>query len=904
MGAHEELVLVTKIIDSGYIRPVLQKKVTPDHFENKDALAIFKRIMHDWRKWKGDDESGGTIPTREIIARDFPTIQLPKEDRRSLEVIVDDFLNRHVVQELGKMADFIISWQDSPEEVLSQLATKVGDLARVHRTSRDVELSKSVEGAADRYESNRDSDGVKGIPYPWEVLNHATQGMLPGEFILFYGRPKCVVEGQRVLASDGTLTPIETPPKGVARLEEEEQRITWGGCSGFYAGKKDAVRITTRSGHVIEVGADHPMLLPDLSYTPASELQVGSYVGVARRLPEPTKVHRMGIHKARLLGLLVGDGNYTRNEVQFTKGDTDIIKDLGVLVRSMGASLKQGTRDIEYRILGTDHKNPILDWLRELGCHGQKSKDKHVPQAVFRASNDEVAAFLSGYTDTDGTVTKRGVTWSTASYRLATDVKHLLLRFGITGIITPITTNFDTEAYQLTVSSQEQHRVLHHILRLVCKHKAAKLEELATKEINNKPHDDGIPYSDKLMEEILEAKGDKEWKYVWSGFSRGKLFRRTGRISRHLLRRLAEYLDAPRLLTWANSDIRWEPIDRVEKLGKRDCWDISMDDAAHPTFVVENFITHNSLKTWVLLRLATYAYDFANRRVLVYTREMTPEQMMDRCICLLIGAPYTAFKEGKLKDIPAPYGGNMEEMFYDLLSSMRADEETCALEYGYNKSLIITSDRDDPKGGGVQGLRQKIRDHEADLVCADALYLMRNDRVGGKRSVKWDDQAAITQDLKDLALDINVPLIGTTQAKRDSEERKGKSVANISFSDSYGMDCDLAIEIIKRRLTDETNELALAITGAREINLSGFAIHGNPATSFDMLYEKYSDQAGVEQLDGDGNPLEVPVIFSDYKDIKDFLKKGEADEKPKVSKTRAQYARLAQAAFKDARKNP
>lgn len=501
MGAHEELVLITKIIDTGYLAPVLKKGIGPDHFKNKNTLALFRRIIHDWRKWDKDGDETATIPTREIVARDFPTIQLPKADRRSLEVIVDDFLNFHLVQELSKMADFIISWKDSPADVLGQLGPKIRELNKVHRTAKDIVLSKSIKTAADRYESSRDRDGIKGIPYPWEVLNHATQGMLPGEFILFYGRPK-------------------------------------------------------------------------------------------------------------------------------------------------------------------------------------------------------------------------------------------------------------------------------------------------------------------------------------------------------------------------------------------------------------------SLKTWVLLRLATYAYDFANRRVLIYTREMTPEQMMDRCICLLIGAPYTALKEGKLSEIPAPYGGNMEEMFYDLLSSIQADEKTCALEYGYNKSLIITSDRDDTKGGGVQGLREKIKHHKPDLVCADALYLMRNDRDGGRRSVKWNDQAAITQDLKDLALDQGVPLIGTTQANRGSEEKKGQNVSNISFSDSYGMDCDLAIEIIKRKLTDETNELALAITGAREINLSGFAIHGNPATSFDILYEKYRDSAGVEQLDEDGNPLEVPVIFNDFKDIKNFLKKGEADEKPKVSKTRAQYARLAQAAFKDARKHP
>jgi hypothetical protein len=498
LGAHEELRLVTKIIDSGDLRPVLEANVSPDQFSNEHALGIFNRIMKDWRRWRGGKAS---IPTREIIARDFPTVDLPKEeDRQSLKVVLDDFLNYTLVSGLEEMADFIIDWRENPEEVLAGLTTRMRKLTRMKRTGQDVVLSSAMKEIIDRYESNRDIDGVKGIPYPWEVLNHATQGMLPGEFILFYGRPK-------------------------------------------------------------------------------------------------------------------------------------------------------------------------------------------------------------------------------------------------------------------------------------------------------------------------------------------------------------------------------------------------------------------SMKTWVLLSLATFAYDYASRRVLVYTREMTPQQMMDRCICLLIGAPYSAYKEGRLADIPVPEGGTMEDRFYALVETMESDEQTCALETGFNKSLIITSDRDDPKGGGVEGLRRKVEDHKPDLICADALYLMRNDREN-KRSVKWDQQAAITQDLKDLALDTNKPLIGTTQAKRDSEDKKGQAVSNIAFADSYGMDCDLAVEIIKKKITDEENELALAITGAREVNLSGFAIHGNAATTFGPIYEKFRDEAGVVQLDGDGNPLVVPVVFSDYKDIKDFLKQGEDDErKPKDVKTKAQFSKLAADAFKSARKN-
>jgi len=278
---------------------------------------------------------------------------------------------------------------------------------------------------------------------------------------------------------------------------------------------------------------------------------------------------------------------------------------------------------------------------------------------------------------------------------------------------------------------------------------------------------------------------------------------------------------------------------------------------------------------------------------------MKPEQIMDRCICLLIGAPYSAFKLGTLHDIPCPEGGTMEDRFYTLLDCMEQDENVCTLETGHGKSLIITSDRADPDGGGVMGLYQKVTDHNPDLVCVDAMYLMKDDRAN-KRSVKWDSQAAISQDIKDIiALGLNKPVIGTNQAKRESEERAGKSVSNISFSDSYGMDCDMAMEIIKKSTPDkEVNELALSITAAREVNLTGFAIHGNAATDFQQLMTRGRHPDSSLMVDENGQPIMVPVVFQEYKDLRNFFK--EEAERDQRSHTPEENAMAARAAFEEA----
>lgn len=290
-----------------------------------------------------------------------------------------------------------------------------------------------------------------------------------------------------------------------------------------------------------------------------------------------------------------------------------------------------------------------------------------------------------------------------------------------------------------------------------------------------------------------------------------------------------------------------------------------------------------SMKTYVALYICACAYDIAHRRILIYTREMTPEQMMDRTICMLIGAPYDALKKGYLDKIPHPFGGTMEDAFYGLLSTMKTDEKAMSIG-DKHRTIIITSDRDDREGGGVTGLRRKLDDYQPDLAFVDAVYLMRNDR-SGVRSVKWSEQSAISQDLKDTAQDYNIPILATLQANRKSEDDKGGSAANMAFSDSYAQDCDLAAEILKKRIDKFHNELALAITASRETNIAGLAIHGDPCENFGQLYKPLTDKYGVP-ITIDGKEQIEPVVFEDTADVLKMFKKGPEDETPRSRQDR------------------
>jgi replicative DNA helicase len=80
--------------------------------------------------------------------------------------------------------------------------------------------------------------------------------------------------------------------------------------------------------------------------------------------------------------------------------------------------------------------NAVTTWLREVGIYGAGARAKHIPRLVFTLPKDQLALFLNRLFATDGwaTVLASGQSqlgYASASERMARQVQHLLLRFGI-----------------------------------------------------------------------------------------------------------------------------------------------------------------------------------------------------------------------------------------------------------------------------------------------------------------------------------------------------------------------------------------------------------------------------------------------------------------------------------------
>lgn len=234
-----------------------------------------------------------------------------------------------------------------------------------------------------------------------------------------------------------------------------------------------------------------------------------------------------------------------------------------------------------------------------------------------------------------------------------------------------------------------------------------------------------------------------------------------------------------------------------------------------------------SMKTWVTSYIGKHAYIRARKRVLFYTMEMNVEQVAARIACLFAEVDYNAFRSGKLQ----PEAKN--RVFY-ILQQLQQDE--VILGNGARPPyFLLTSSRG--TRGGVSWLQSKIRETDPDLVIVDGMYLMHDDR-GGKSTQEWQRVMHISRDLKMLAQEFNIPLIGVTQANRTSEKSRGEDLTELAFSDSLGQDADAvfrASRVTKIEENIKRTYVYLSAPGLREGVFDGIVIRGEPATSFDYV---------------------------------------------------------------------
>jgi replicative DNA helicase len=238
--------------------------------------------------------------------------------------------------------------------------------------------------------------------------------------------------------------------------------------------------------------------------------------------------------------------------------------------------------------IATPEGNALGRWLERLGLWGRGAAEKAVPSAVFTLTRGQIALFLNRLFATDGWVTllatgQAQAGYATTSERLARQVQHLLLRFGVIASLRRRRVRYGEgfrPAWQLDITGARSLAVL-------------------AREI-------GIFGKDDALARVVAAVEARRFH-----------------VNRSVIPR-----EVWELLDLANSDVYWDEVVAIEAVGRKRVYDLTIPGTHN--FVANDMCVHN---TAFALNIAQEVAVTAAQPVLIFSLEMAKEQLVQRLLC-------------------------------------------------------------------------------------------------------------------------------------------------------------------------------------------------------------------------------------------------------------------------------
>ena len=257
---------------------------------------------------------------------------------------------------------------------------------------------------------------------------------------------KCLTADTRIVDADsGAYVPITEFSWGRKTLALRDWRLQPASVSALVAqGTKPVFEVRTRAGLRIKSTANHPFRQLH-GWTALSSLQPGDRIAVARHVPAFGKTP-LADWEASLLGLMIVEGrcHTPGHSPVFISSDSVLVALLERSVREGGLGEVAWNGELGYRLVshasrgGVPERNRTRTWLEGHGL-AVGADDKFVPQCVFTAPQPSVRLFLQALFSGDGGLYRSGdsffLEYCSSSRRLIEDVHHLLLRFGVFGLM-------------------------------------------------------------------------------------------------------------------------------------------------------------------------------------------------------------------------------------------------------------------------------------------------------------------------------------------------------------------------------------------------------------------------------------------------------------------------------------
>ena len=454
---------------------------------SQDDPDAYREVMYKLHRIGGDvaHATGGSFRPSDMRPDPITRKQLESVRARVRDLVNDDTLDDD--QRAEAIQNVVLGSIDPIEKSLYDEGLKNGNVLalQVHSGSRGKKADIRAIAAGEFMVADHKN---RVIPMP--ILRGYSEGLSPAEqWAASYGTRKgqaatkllvadagyfCLEENTLVRMADMSVRKISELFEGdmVAGADDSGRRVSVRVSGVCDAGVKPVWRWTFRRGssrsEVVAVDAteEHEVyaharrgrgsIVPSM-YPLKRMRNTYSLLPVGPALvPLPAVEWR-----AFLLGALLGDGGLTGNNTMFSCADAALASYMSAYLGERGYVFDQVRRSkgplYEYvireqgasalirgpggRVVGGAHRDPLRQWLDDLGVLGKRANEKCVPGVVFTWPEGDVVEFVSGLLETDGSVrTVNGcpeVRFAVTSRELAEGLMRLLeVKLGVyaTGI--------------------------------------------------------------------------------------------------------------------------------------------------------------------------------------------------------------------------------------------------------------------------------------------------------------------------------------------------------------------------------------------------------------------------------------------------------------------------------------
>jgi replicative DNA helicase len=423
-------------------------------------------------------------------------------------------------------------------------------------------------------------------------------------------------------------------------------------------------------------------------------------------------------------------------------------------------------------------QNQLTLWLKQLDLWGCNAHTKFIPADVFSLQRSQIALLLNRLFATDGWACllasgQAQLGLATVSEKLARQVQHLLLRFGIIARLKSRQVKYQQErrpAWQLDITDAAAIQTFASEIGIFGKEAALNrvVDALSAKT----PHSNTDLISISVWQQLAVAKGSQSWAAVAElagivGSSNLHVGKRA--LKRDRLYRLAAALEDLPLQQLAESEVYWDEIVAIEAQGEQQVYDLTIPETHN--FVANDICVHN---TALSLQIAKRIAEIHKMGVAVYSLEMSKEQLVQRLLASESRIDSNYLRAGRINQ-------NQWEPLSRAIGTL-------------SQLPLYIDDTPNPSLGEIRSNARRLQSERGGLglILIDYLQLMGG---GDAQDGRVQELSKITRALKGLARELHVPVVALSQLSRGVESRTNKRplMSDLRESGSIEQDADLII---------------------------------------------------------------------------------------------------------------